>query len=52
MGHLADRLTDYLVLGLYCAVIYVMARPSSSAAPAIKGWFDGMTSLAALATDF
>lgn len=48
---MTERLTSYLVLGLYTTAIYLMVRPSSNGPEAIKGWFNGMTQLATIATD-
>lgn len=47
-----DNVTDWLVLGCYCACVYLLARPRSRAADAIKGYFSGMARLATIATDF
>jgi len=47
-----DKVTDYLVLGLYVAVLYVLVRPASKAPAAVSGIFNTMTQLATLATDF
>lgn len=52
MASVFDHVTDYLVLGLYCAAIYVMVRPGSKAATAVGGISNGLTQLATMATDF
>ena len=46
-----DRVVDWLVLGCYVAIVYLMVRPSSQAVGAIRGYFDGMARLTAIATD-
>jgi hypothetical protein len=43
---------DWLVLGCYAALVYLLVRPSSKAKDAIDGYFTGMAKLATIATDF
>ena len=46
-----DNLVDWLVMGCYIAIVYLLVRPSSKAVPAIRGYFDGLARLTAIATD-
>lgn len=43
---------DWLVLGSYVAIIYVLVRPGSQGPTAITGYFSGLSQLATVATDF
>jgi hypothetical protein len=46
-----DRAVDWLVMGCYVACVYLLVRPRSRAIDAVKGYFDGMARLTAIATD-
>lgn len=47
-----DHFIDYLVLGTYVAIIYLLVRPGSTAPTAVHNYLSGLTSLATIATDF
>lgn len=46
-----NRAVDWLVLGCYVAIVYLLVRPSSQAVGAVRGYFDGMARLTQIATD-
>lgn len=46
-----DSAVDWLVMGCYVAILYLLVRPRSRAVDAIRGYFDGMARLTAIATD-
>lgn len=46
-----DSAVDWLVLGCYIAIVYLLVRPSSRAVDAVRGYFDGLARLTAIATD-
>lgn len=46
-----DSVVDWLVLGCYVTIVYLLVRPRSRAVDAIRGYFDGLSRLITIATD-
>lgn len=46
-----NSVVDWLVMGCYIAIVYLLVRPSSKAIGAVRGYFDGLARLTVIATD-
>lgn len=49
---MGKHVIDWLVLGSYIAIIYLLVRPGSQGPAALTGYFSGLAQLATVATDF